>query len=242
MRFRDHRIVGDIVPLAERYCGEGADELVFYDITASPEDRSVDRRWIGRVSRVIDIPFCVAGGIRSIADAEDVLNRGADKISINTPALENPALISELARRFGSQCVVIGVDSREENGDYRVYRLTGDPDKSSSAGRGTIDWLREAQERGAGEFVVNCMNRDGMRHGYDCIQLATLREFCQVPLIASGGAGEARHFLEVFRQSGVDGALAASVFHSGELAIHTLKRYLSGNGIDVRPTEVATHE
>ncbi|MGA8203719.1 MAG: HisA/HisF-related TIM barrel protein [Woeseiaceae bacterium] len=235
MRFRDHRIVGDIIELARRYCSEGADELVFYDITASPDGRSVDRGWVDRVAAVIDIPFCVAGGIRSIADAEDVLNKGADKISVNSPALENPALIGELARRFGSQCVVLGVDSREEDGGYFVYRNTGDPDKTAAAQRSTLAWIREAQDRGAGEIVLNCMNRDGVRRGYDTEQLALVRAHSSVPLIASGGAGAREHFLDVFTRSRVDGALAASVFHSAELPIPDLKRYLAGNGIDIRP-------
>ena len=237
VRFRDHRIVGEIEALAERYCRQGADELVFYDITASPDGRSVDRGWVGRVTRILDIPFCVAGGIRSVADAEEILNQGADKISINSPALADPALISQLANRFGSQCVVVGIDSFEAEGEYQVYRLTGNPDKSAAAGRRTIDWIREAQERGAGELVLNCMNRDGVREGYDCVQLVAIRAHCNVPLIASGGAGHARHFLDVFRETGVDGALAASVFHSGELAIDALKRYLRDMGVDVRPPE-----
>jgi cyclase len=210
---------------------------VFYDITASPAGRSVDRGWVERVTRILDIPFCVAGGIRSVADAEEILNRGADKISINSPALADPPLISDLARRFGSQCVVVGVDSFDADGEYLVYRLTGDPDKSAATGRRTIDWIREAQDRGAGEFVLNCMNRDGGRDGYDCRQLAEIRAHSNVPLIASGGAGRARHFLDVFRNTGVDGALAASVFHSGELAIHALKRYLLEKGVTVRPPE-----
>ena len=241
VRFRDHRVVGEIEALAERYCREGADELVFYDITASPDGRSVDRTWVGRVSRILDIPFCVAGGIRSVADAEEVLNRGADKISINSPALADPPLITALASRFGSQCVVVGIDSFEADGEYQVYRLTGDPNRSGAAGRRTVDWVREAQERGAGELVLNCMNRDGVREGYDCPQLAAIRAHCLVPLIASGGAGDARHFLEVFRKARVDGALAASVFHSGELAIDALKRYLGDNDVDVRPAEALSH-
>lgn len=240
VRFRDHRIVGEIVELADRYCREGADELVFYDITASPDGRTVDREWVRRVTEVIDIPFCVAGGIRSVADAEDVLNKGADKISINSPALERPALIADLARRFGSQCVVVGIDSFDTAGDYQVFRLTGDPDKSAAANRRTIDWIREAQDRGAGEFVLNCMNRDGVRQGYDCAQLAAVRVHCTVPLIASGGAGSAQHFLDVFDEARVDGALAASVFHTGELAIGDLKDYLATRGVDVRLTEGAT--
>ncbi len=208
---------------------------MFYDITASPDGRSVDRSWVSRVTALLDIPFCVAGGIRSVADAEDILNKGADKVSVNTPALENPSLIDELATRFGSQCVVVGVDSRLVGGDYRVYRNTGDPAKTSDAGRSTLDWLREAEARGAGEFVVNCMNRDGVRRGYDCVQLAAARAVTTVPLIASGGAGSMPHFVEVFERTGVDGALAASVFHAATIGIPELKSHLLHAGIDVRP-------
>ena len=235
VQFRNHRVVGEIVDLAQRYRDEGADELVFYDITASPDGRSVERAWVSRVAAEIDIPFCVAGGIRSIADAEEVLNKGADKISINTPALENPELITHLARRFGTQCVVLGVDSREQDGSYHVYRNTGDPDKTTAAERLTTDWIREAQERGAGEVVLNCMNQDGVRKGYDNVQLRTVRDVCSVPLIASGGAGAIQHFRDVFRNADVDGALAASVFHSAEIDIRDLKRYLSAEDIDIRP-------
>ena len=234
VQFRNHRVVGDILELAERYCDEGADELVFYDITASPDDRSVDRSWVSRVARVLDIPFCVAGGIRSVAAAEDVLNKGADKISINSPALADPDLISQLARRFGSQCVVIGIDSREEHGNYLVYQLTGDPDKTQAAQRATLDWAQEVQRLGAGEIVLNCMNQDGVRKGYDVAQLAAVRTVCDVPLIASGGAGEMSHFVDVFREAEVDGALAASVFHSAEINIGELKNTLVNHAITMR--------
>ena len=145
---------------------------MFYDITASPDGRTVDRSWVSNVARVLDIPFCVAGGIKTLGDAEEILNKGADKISINTPALGNPDLIGELARRFGSQCVVIGIDSRAEDDDWFVYQYTGDPDKTTAAQRRTLDWVREVQRRGAGEIVLNCMNQDGVRNGYDCAQLA----------------------------------------------------------------------
>jgi cyclase len=234
VRFRDHRVVGDILGLATRYRAEGADELVFYDITASPEERSVDRDWISRIARVLDIPFCVAGGIRSVEDAEAVLNAGAEKISVNSPALADPALIDRLARRFGSQCVVVGVDSQTVGDDFLVYQFTGDPQRSRSTARRTLDWVREAQDRGGGEIVLNCMASDGVRAGYDVAQLLAVREACRVPLIASGGAGAPEHFAEVFTQARVDGALAASVFHSGAIAIPDLKRYLRGRHIEVR--------
>jgi cyclase len=234
VRFRDHRIVGDILELATRYRSEGADELVFYDITASPESRSVDRSWIARIARVLDIPFCVAGGIRSVEDAEAVLNSGAEKVSVNSPALADPALIDRLAHRFGSQCVVVGVDSQTAGDDFLVYQYTGDPQRSRSTARRTLDWVREAQDRGAGEIVLNCMASDGVRSGYDIAQLRQVRDACRVPLIASGGAGTPEHFADVFIEARVDGALAASVFHSAVIAIPDLKRYLRERHIEVR--------
>ena len=234
VQFRNHRVVGDIVELAQRYCSEGADELVFYDITASPNGRTVDRSWVDRIAAVIDIPFCVAGGIRSVSDAEQVLNRGADKISINSPALESPQLIGELARRFGSQCVVLGVDSHECDGEYSVYQYTGDPDKTVATNLKTADWVREAQERGIGEIVLNCMNQDGVRQGYDNQQLRVVRECCSVPLIASGGAGSMQHFADTFLDAGVDGALAASVFHGAEVNVADLKQFLTTQSIEIR--------
>jgi cyclase len=235
VQFRDHVDAGGILELAGRYRDEGADELVFYDIAASPDGRSVDRGWVGRVASLLDIPFCVAGGIRDVAQAEAVLAGGADKISVNTPALEDPSLIDALARRFGSQCVVVGVDSRRENGTWRVASHTGDPERTRFGRRETLDWIGEAQSRGAGEIVLNCMDADGVREGYDLEQLAAVRGVCQVPLVASGGAGEARHFIEVFGVARVDAALAASVFHSGHLPIPTLKAELAAAGIEVRP-------
>jgi cyclase len=235
VQFRDHRIVGDIIDLASRYRDEGADELVFYDITASPQGRTVDRGWIARVGAVLDIPFCVAGGIRSVADAEEVLAAGAEKVSINSPALERPELIDELARRFGAQCVVLGVDSRGSGGGWRVFQYTGDPERTLESARLTLDWVREAQSRGAGEIVLNCMNADGVRQGYDIEQLAAVRAVTQVPLIASGGAGTPEHFAEVFGKAQVDGALAASVFHTGAIGIPELKSYLRTQQVEVRP-------
>jgi cyclase len=234
VRFRDHRIVGDILELAERYCREGADEIVFYDITASPDGRSVDRTWVSDVASVLDIPFCVAGGICSVADAEGVLHKGADKISINSPALQSPDLVSSLAQRFGSQCVVVGIDSLQSDGDYLVHQFTGDATKTHATGWRTIDWVRRVQELGAGEIVLNCMNQDGVKNGYDTMQLSAIRKECTVPLIASGGAGTCEHFLAVFKTSMVDGALAASVFHNGEIEIGDLKRYLRGANVHVR--------
>lgn len=235
MRFRDHVVVGDILELAQRYRDEGADELVFYDITASPDGRTVDRSWISRIARILDIPFCVAGGIRSVADAEEVLGEGAEKVSINSPALADPELISRLSARFGAQCVVVGIDSQTVDGVYQVYQFTGDPERTRNTARKTLDWVREVQERGAGEIVLNCMASDGVRKGYDIAQLSAVRAQCRVPLIASGGAGAKEHFATVFNEARVDGALAASVFHTGVLPIPDLKSYLRDTAIEVRP-------
>jgi len=235
VKFRDHIDMGDIVELALRYRDSGADELVFYDITASPEGRSVDRTWIERVARLIDIPFCVAGGIKDVETARAILHAGADKISINTPALQRPELIGELADAFGQQCVVVGIDSiKEDDGQWRVRSFTGDPSKTRSEARRTLDWVAEVQQRGAGEIVLNCMDNDGVKRGYDLPQLRAARALCKVPLIASGGAGEMAHFAEAFAHADVDGALAASVFHSGAIAIGELKAYLRQQQIEVR--------
>jgi len=227
--------VGDILELAARYRDEGADELVFYDITASPQGRSVDRAWVSRVARVLDIPFCVAGGIRCVADAEEVLNAGAEKVSINSPALIEPLLIDQLSARFGAQCVVVGIDSQRIAGTYRAFQFTGDPQRTRESGRDTLEWVREVQERGAGEIVLNCMASDGVRAGYDIEQLRAVRDICRVPLVASGGAGTAQHFRDAFRDAAVDAALAASIFHSGALSVADLKRELRAAGIEVRP-------
>lgn len=234
LRFRDHRVAGDILDLAGRYRDDGADELVFYDITASPEGRTLDRGWVRRVAERLDIPFCVAGGIRSVGDAESVLACGAEKISINSPALERPDLIGELARRFGSQCVVVGVDSRGDEGRWRVFQYAGNPARTRDADRETLAWIAEAQERGAGEIVLNCMDQDGARTGYDIAQLAAARARCSVPLVASGGAGTADDFTQVFERADVDAALAAGAFHDGSLRIPELKVHLKRSGIAVR--------
>ncbi|NLS52561.1 imidazole glycerol phosphate synthase subunit HisF [Hafnia alvei] len=236
VQFRNHEIIGDIVPLAQRYAQEGADELVFYDITASSDGRVVDKSWVSRVAEVIDIPFCVAGGIKSIEDASQILTFGADKISINSPALADPDLISRLADRFGVQCIVVGIDTwfDAESDSYQVYQFTGDEQRTKATTWQTVDWVKEVQKRGAGEIVLNMMNQDGVRNGYDLRQLKLIRDVCHVPLIASGGAGTPEHFLKAFRDADVDGALAASVFHKQIINIGNLKRYLSQQGVEIR--------
>ncbi len=234
VKFQNHEIVGDILNLAKSYSDEGADELVFYDITASPDGRIVDRSWIKKIAEIINIPFSVAGGIRSVSDATSILENGADKISINSPALENPELINKLADRFGRQCVVVGIDSFEKDGEYFVYQNSGDASKIANSGRKTIEWVKEIQERGAGEIVLNCMNQDGVRKGYDILQLIKISELANVPLIASGGAGALSHFKDLFEKTNVTAALAASVFHKKIIAIGELKKFLKENKIEVR--------
>ncbi|NQZ24691.1 MAG: imidazole glycerol phosphate synthase subunit HisF [Colwellia sp.] len=241
VQFRNHEIIGDIVPLAQKYAEAGADELVFYDITASSDGRVVDKSWVTRIAEVIDIPFCVAGGIKSEADAKEILMMGADKISINSPALRDPELITRLADVFGQQCIVVGVDSfynKEANngkGEYQVYQFTGDEKRTQKTGWTTFDWIERVVSLGAGEIVLNCMNQDGVRQGYDIEQLKQARAVCKVPLIASGGAGTMKHFSDIYQQADVDGALAASVFHKGVIAIKDLKTYLKEQRIEVRP-------
>ena len=198
IHFVDLRDAGDPVENAQFYEKEGADELAMLDIAATVENRKTRLEWVKNVSSVISIPLTVGGGIGSVEDMESVLEAGADKISINSPALADPDLIGVLAHRFGSQCVVIGVDSMERDAEYDVYQYTGDPHRSRSTARRTIDWVQEVQQRGAGEIVLNCMNQDGVRKGYDLAQLERVRAACGVPLIASGGAGEMEHFREAF--------------------------------------------
>jgi len=234
VRFQGHTDMGDAAELAARYRDEGADELVFYDITASPEGRTLDYGWVRDIARLLDIPFSVAGGIRSVDQAARCLDHGADKVSINSPALERPELIGEMADRLGSQCVVVGVDSKRSGDDWVVHQYTGDPTASRGAGRRTMDWIVEAQTLGAGEIVLNCMDEDGVRRGYDIAQLAAARALLTIPLVASGGAGSAQHFLDVFQQADVSGALAASVFHTGTLAIPDLKAFLADAGQEMR--------
>ncbi|WGE75426.1 imidazole glycerol phosphate synthase subunit HisF [Actinobacillus equuli] len=236
VQFRNHEIIGDIVPLAKRYAEEGADELVFYDITASSDGRTVDKSWVERVAQVIDIPFCVAGGIKTLEDAEKLFAFGADKISINSPVLADPNLITALADRFGVQAVVVGIDSRfeKETGKYWVNQYTGDEKRTRQTNWQLLDWVQEVQKRGAGEIVLNMMNQDGVRNGYDLTRLKLVREVCNVPLIASGGAGEMVHFRDAFVEANVDGALAASVFHKRIIEIGALKEYLGKEGVEVR--------
>ena len=234
VQFRNHVDMGDILELSQRYADEGVDELVFYDITASSDGRVVDKSWVNQIARRINIPFCVAGGIRSVSDAKAILNDGADKISVNSPALENPQFITELAATFGTQCVVAGIDSRRENDQLQVYQYTGDASKTIKSKRKTVAWAQQVVALGAGEIVLNCMNNDGVRQGYDIAQLKAVKQAVSVPVIASGGAGDYQHFADLFQQTDIDGALAASVFHSGKIPIPELKAYLQAQSVEVR--------
>ncbi|MBU2970640.1 imidazole glycerol phosphate synthase subunit HisF [Pseudoalteromonas sp. C2R02] len=236
VKFKSHEVVGEILDLAKAYSDAGADELVFYEISASVEKRLLDLTWVETIAKNIDIPFCVAGGIKSVSDAARVLKQGADKISINSPAIARPELIKELHDEFGKQCVVVGIDSfyDEKTNEYLVYQLTGDPNATSRTRYKTLDWVKKVQELGAGEIVLNCMNQDGVRNGYDIEQLNKVRNICSLPIIASGGAGSMADFKNVFEQASVDGALAASVFHKDIIKIPELKQYLAQNKIATR--------
>lgn len=234
VKFQNHRIVGDIVTLATHYSEQGADELVFYDIAASTREQGVSPQWVADIAKAINIPFCVAGGIRSIDQARTILNAGADKISINSPALERPELIDELVDAFGQQCIVVGVDSNYIDNEYVVCQYTGDVEKTLKTTRRTKDWIKEIVKRGAGEIVINCMQQDGVKNGYDIAHLAAISQEVNIPVIASGGAGEMMHFNEVFQKTRVSGALAASVFHSGSIDVCELKAYLKTHDHNIR--------
>lgn len=234
VRFEGHADMGDPAELARRYRDEGADEVVIYDIAASAEGRTIDYGWLAQVARVLDIPLTVAGGIRSREQAMACLEHGADKVSINSPALERQALIGEIAELAGSQCVVVGVDSRVIDGVWRAFQYTGAADTIRGTPRRTMDWIVEAQERGAGEIVLNCMDRDGVRQGFDVDQLREARQRLRIPLVASGGAGVPSHFVDVFREADVSAALAAGIFHSGAVTIADVKRAVRDAGLEVR--------
>lgn len=233
-QFKNHKDMGDIIELARYYSQNGIDELVFYDIVASARKERISREWVSEVAKNINIPFCVAGGIKSEEDAAELLANGADKISINSPALNDPSLITRLAKSFGVQCVVVGIDSfKDENGNLKVFQYTGDEKTSKHSGKSTLEWVKVVQDLGAGEIVLNMMNQDGVKNGYDLEQLEAVYQICKVPLIASGGAGKMEHFLEAFKL-GIDGALAASVFHQKLIDIKELKIYLKNQGLSIR--------
>lgn len=231
INFINIRDAGDPVELALRYVEEKADELVFLDITASHEGRKTLTGLVGRIARAINLPFTVGGGIGSYDDASALLQAGADKISLNSAALKDPSLIDRLAGGFGSQFVVLAIDARSHaDGSWEVFMHGG----RIPVGRDLFQWALEGQERGCGEILFTSMDHDGTRNGYACEALATLSDSLQVPVIASGGAGTREHFRDAFTVGKADAALAASVFHFGEIPIPELKHYLAGEHIPVR--------
>ncbi len=245
VRFEELRDAGDPVALAARYAEEGADELVFLDITATNEKRATLLPLVREVARQVNIPFTVGGGIGTVADVELLLLNGADKVSLNSSVLARPGLIDELARRFGSQCIVVAVDARytapgrtaplvlnsAEAPGWEVFTRAG----TQPTGHGAVAWCREAADRGAGEILLTSMSHDGTKEGFALELTAAVGTAVPVPIIASGGAGRAEHFRAVFQQAGADAALAASIFHFGEVPIPQLKQYLATVGVAVRP-------
>lgn len=228
--FINLRKAGDPVELGKAYSDSGADELVFLDITASFEGRKTFTQMVTRVAAEINIPFTVGGGINELADVERLLYAGADKVSINSAALRKPALIDEITNRFGSQVCVCAIDARLDPDGWHCY-LKGGRERTE---RGLFEWAHEAQERGAGEILFTSMDHDGVKTGYANEALRELADNLSIPIIASGGAGKKEHFLDTFRDGHSDAALAASVFHFGEIPIPELKQYLKSNGINVR--------
>ncbi|TKB99486.1 imidazole glycerol phosphate synthase subunit HisF [Pedobacter cryotolerans] len=230
INFVDLRDAGDPVELAAQYAQQGADELVFLDITATHERRKTMIEMVKSVARQLNIPFTIGGGITELADAEALLNAGADKISINSAALKKPQLIEDLAKNFGVQFVVLAVDTKHINGKNIVHLNGGRLITELE----TEDWIKRAEDLGAGEILLTSMDHDGTKQGFDCDLLAKINKSINIPIIASGGAGKTEHFTEVFQKAGVDAALAASVFHYGEILIPDLKQELRRNGIQVR--------
>lgn len=230
INFENIKDAGDPVELAIEYAKQGADELVFLDITATNEKRKTLSELVTRIAKHINIPFTVGGGISSVEDVSILLNSGADKISVNTSAVKNPQLIKELANQFGSQCVVLAIDTKFENNDWYVY-LNGGRVKTELK---TIDWAKEAVSLGAGEILLTSMNNDGTKDGFAIDITKQISEAVNVPVIASGGAGNMQHFKDVFKNGKADAALAASVFHYKEIGIPQLKKYLKLNNVEIR--------
>ena len=230
VQFQQLRQAGDPAALARRYNVEGIDEVVILDITATLERRQALARTIAAVAREIFLPLTVGGGIRSEDDAAAAVDAGADKVSLNTAALRSPELITTLARRYGSQAVIVAIDAKRQDGRFAVYVRSGTAD----AARDAVEWAREAESRGAGEILLTSMDRDGTRSGFDCELTAAVADAVSIPVIASGGAGGHEHFADVFTQGRADAALAASIFHYADTAVVDLKRYLRSAGIPVR--------
>jgi cyclase len=230
VNFLNLRDAGDPVELACRYCEEGADELVFLDISATDEERGTTVGVVRAVAAKLDIPFTVGGGVGSIDDVSRLLEAGAEKVSLNSSAVKRPELIDELAREFGSQCIVVAIDSKRGAAGDEVFIHAG----KTAVGRRTLEWAREACARGAGEILLTSMDSDGTRGGFALELTKSVGDAVAIPVVASGGAGESAHFLDVFRQGSADAALAAGIFHDKSLSIPDLKRYLSRHGVEVR--------
>lgn len=230
VRFESLREAGDPAALARRYYDEGADEIVILDVTATVEARLARAKTVAAVARQIFVPLAVGGGITSMDDAAAVFDAGADKVSINTAAIDDPTLISRLARRYGSQAVIVAIDARRGGQGYEVFARSG----RVQTGRDALEWAREATDRGAGELLVTSMDRDGTRAGFECTLTSALATAVAIPVIASGGAGEPAHFADVFTAGRADAALAASIFHFAEHSIPSLKAFLAQRGIPVR--------
>jgi cyclase len=230
VQFQQLRHAGDPAELARRYNVEGIDEVVILDITATLEKRQAMARTIHAVAQEIFLPLTVGGGIRSEEDAAAAVEAGADKVSLNTAALKDPDLITRLARRYGSQAVIVAIDARRRDDGYAVYVRSGTAD----AARDAVEWAREAEARGAGEILLTSMDRDGTRSGFDCEMTAAVSDAVNIPVIASGGAGGLDHFAEVFTRGCADAALAASIFHFADTSVSELKQFLRGRDIPVR--------
>ena len=222
--------VGDPVEMGQLYSEQGADELVYLDITATHEKRKTLPQLVNRIAKNLNIPFTVGGGVSELQDAEVLLENGADKLSINSAAVRNPEIITQLAQRYGSQFVVVAVDARLENGTWEVYVNGG----RKPTGKELFEWVKEAQERGAGEILFTSMNHDGTKQGFAVEALKKMSAMVSIPVIASGGAGKVEHFREVFRETDTEAALAASIFHYNEIPIPILKKYLDEEGVAVR--------
>ena len=232
--FSDLRDAGDPEALARRYNDEGVDELVLLDITATVEARRALAATIAAVAKHLFIPLTAGGGIRAEADAAAVIDAGADKVSLNTAALGDPAIVTRLAARYGSQAVVVAIDAKREGRNWTVFARSG----QAKTHREAVGWAREAEQRGAGEILLTSIDRDGTRAGFDCDLTRTVAESVSIPVIASGGAGSFAHFLDVFTRGRADAALAASIFHFREHAVSDLKTFLASRGVPVRPVEM----
>lgn len=229
INFKGLQETGCPIEMAKKYNDDGADEIVFLDISASSEGKKTRINLIKKVAKEIFIPLTIGGGISSLNDIYELLNAGCDKISINSSAISNPNLIEQSAKRFGSQCVVVAIDTKYQNNEWEIYTHGG----TKKTDKELISWAKEAQERGAGELLITSMDHDGQQSGYDLEQISKLHDIVTIPIIASGGAGKINHFYDVFKV-GASGALAASVFHFGLIDIKILKQHLKDNGIEIR--------